>query len=212
MPILCKQPEFFPDDLMELPTAAAPWEVAHVRSRQEKAVARVLLDERLPFYLPQVQQTQRRGGRTFTSHLPLFGGYIFLRRVEGLQQTLWRTNAVANLIKVPDQAQLTADLLQIRRLQESGAILTPCPEFVPGDAVRVRDGVFSGYTGIVTEERGQLRLMVSVSMLQKLVAVEFPRELLAQVRPDEVHQSGSTARTHRYTPHAPAERISGMTC
>ena len=54
-----------------------------LRSRQEKSVARLLLDGGMPFYLPQIKQTEKRSGRTFVSHLPLFPGYIFLRRVEG---------------------------------------------------------------------------------------------------------------------------------
>ena len=182
MTILRKESDIFPDDLFDLPTADAPWAIGHLRSRQEKSVARLLLDGRMPFYLPQVQQTKKSSGRTFVSHLPLFPGYIFVRRVEGLRQTLWRTSAVANLIEVPDQAQLTAELLQVRLLQNSGALLTPVVGLVPGDAVHITDGSFSGYSGIVLEERGTQRLIVSVSMLRKSVAVEFPREVLAEVK------------------------------
>ncbi len=185
MPILRKESDIFPDDLFDLPTADAPWEIAHLRSRQEKSVARLLLDGGMPFYLPQIEETKKRSGRTFVSHLPLFPGYIFLRQVEGLRQTLWRTSAVVTMIQVPDQAQLTAELLQIRQLQASGAVLTPCMDLAPGDAVRITEGAFSGYVGIVIEERGSLRVIVSVSILKKSVAVDFPRELLAQLKPIE---------------------------
>jgi len=188
MPILQKESDFFPDDLFELSIVDAPWEIAHLRSRQEKSVARLLLDGGMPFYLPQVKQTSKRAGRTFVSHLPLFPGYIFLRRVKNLRQTLWRTSAVANMIEVPDQAQLTAELLQIRQLQASGAVLTPRVDLAPGDSVRIRHGAFSGYTGVVMEERGLLRLIVSVSILRKSVAVEFPRELLSQLKPGEANR------------------------
>jgi len=180
MPILRKESDIFPESLFEMPIAEAPWEIAHLRSRQEKFVARLLLDGGMPFYLPQIEQTRKRDGRKLTSHIPLFPGYIFLRRVEGLRETLWRTSAVANLLPVPDQAQLAAELLQIRQLQASGVVLTPRVELVPGDAVRIDEGAFSGYTGIVIEERGALRLIVSVSVLRKSVAVEFPRDVLTQ--------------------------------
>jgi transcription antitermination factor NusG len=86
------------------------------------------------------------------------------------------------MIEVADQAQLTTELLQIRQLQASGATLSAHVELAPGDAVRIEDGIFSGYTGIVKEERGALRLIVSVSTLRKAVAVEFPREMLSQVK------------------------------
>jgi transcription antitermination factor NusG len=182
MPILRKESDIFPEDLFDLPTEDAPWEIAHLRSRQEKSVARVLLDERMPFYLPQIQQTTKRAGRTLVSHLPLFPSYIFLRRVEGLRQALWRTSAVVTIMDVPDQAQLTAELLQIRKLQQQGALLTPNVDLVRGDSVRITEGSFSGYEGIVTEVRGSLRLTVKVSILKKTISVEFPRELLDKVK------------------------------
>jgi transcription antitermination factor NusG len=183
MPILSRESEIYPDNLFDLPTSVAPWQVAHLRSRQEKCVARLLLDGGMPFYLPQIEQKKRSSGRTLVSHLPLFPGYIFLRRVEGLRQTLWRTSAVANMIDVPDQEQLTAELFQIRQLQVSGAVLTPHTDFAPGDAVRIEEGAFHGYSGTVVEERGSLRLIVAVSVLRKSVAVEFPREFLALSKP-----------------------------
>ena len=185
MPILRRESDIFPAELFDMPTLDAPWEIAHLRSRQEKAVARLLLDGEKPFYLPQIEQKSRRSGRTFVSHLPLFPGYIFLRRVEGLRQTLWRTSAVVSMIQVPDQAQLSGELLQIRQLQASGAVLTPRVELAPGDAVRITEGAFSGYAGVVVKERGATRLIVSVSILRKSVAVEFPRELLAQLKSSE---------------------------
>jgi transcription antitermination factor NusG len=185
MPILRKESDIFPDDLFDLPTADAPWEIAQLRSRQEKSVARLLLEAEMPFYLPQVKNTNKRSGRTFVSHLPLFPGYIFLRRVEGLRQALWRTRAVANMIGVSEQAQLTAELQQIQQLHASGAVLTPREELARGDAVLIKKGVFSGYSGIVVERRGSLRLIVSVSILKKSVAVEFPRELLGKSKPGE---------------------------
>ncbi len=119
MPILRKQSDIFPENLFDLPTAESPWEIAHLRSRQEKSVARLLTEAGMPFYLPQIEQRTKRSGRSFVSHLPLFPGYMFLRRVDGLRETLWRTSAVANMINVPDQDQLTAELLQIRQTPAS---------------------------------------------------------------------------------------------
>lgn len=193
MPILPKESDFHPADLFELPTADAPWEIAHLRSRQEKTVARLLLESGMPFYLPQIEKKKKSSGRTFVSHLPLFPGYIFLRRVKGLREVLWRTSAVANMLEVPDQSQLTAELLQIRQLQASGAVLTPIDQLAPGDMVRITEGSFSGYTGVVLKERGSLRLIVSVSILRKSVAVEFPHELLTRVTQSEADRDRGRA-------------------
>src|SRR5690349_19027903 len=114
MPLLRKEPEIFPDDIFDAPE---PWRVAHVRSRQEKLLARHLLQHGIAFYLPQMERTVVRGGRRLTSHLPLFGGYVFFRGGAAARQTALRSNVVARLIEVENQALLNDELLQIRTLQ-----------------------------------------------------------------------------------------------
>lgn len=181
MPILRKESEIFPADLFSLP-ADAPWEIVHVRSRQEKAVARLLTDRRQPFYLPQVEKKVRRGDRTLTSFLPLFGGYLFIRHTGDTRQTLWSTKAVVRLIQVGDQELLDKELRQIRALQEAGAILVAHPEIAAGDAVRIVDGVFQGYMGTVVRELEATRLVVSITALNKSVTAEFPRDSVVSIR------------------------------
>ena len=181
MPILRRESEIFPADLFSMP-ADAPWEIVHVRSRQEKAVARLLTDRQQPFYLPQVEKRIRRDGRTFTSFLPLFGGYLFIRLTGQTRETLWSTSAVVRLIQVGDQQLLNSELRQIRALQEAGAILVAHPEIVAGDAIRIADGVFQGYLGTVVRELDATRLVVSITALNKSVTAEFPRESVVSIR------------------------------
>ncbi|MBV9497660.1 MAG: hypothetical protein JOZ54_25725 [Acidobacteria bacterium] len=175
MPLLPKEPEIHPDELFALP-AGMTWIVAHVRSRQEKVLARHLLQHDVPFYLPQVRRARRHEGRTRTSHLPLFPGYVFLR---GGRDAAYRSNVVAALLEVEDQQILGEELRQIRDLQLAGASLEPYDAIVAGDAVRVTEGAFAGYVGVVEREKGRDRLLVMVSLLRKAVAVEFERDVLA---------------------------------
>ena len=179
MPLLRKEPEIFPEDLFDLPE---PWRVAHVRSRQEKVLARHLLQRGVAFYAPQMERTVVRGGRRLTSHLPLFTGYVFFRGDASSRQTALRSNVVARLIDVEDQGLLNDELQQIRNLQLAGASLIPVEEFVAGDAVRIAEGAFAGYQGTVMRGARGDRLLVSVSLLRKTVAVEFPREALKRRR------------------------------
>ena len=173
MPILRKESDIFPDDLFSMSLESAPWEVVHVRSRQEKILARVLLEFDQPFYLPQVQNTTRRSGRTFTSYMPLFSGYVFIRRTEQTRPALWKTGAVVRRIEVADQATLDRELRQIRSLQLTGAILVPAAP-APGTLVEIKEGVFSGYTGIVVSHPNAFRLLVTITTLNKTVLAEFP--------------------------------------
>ena len=182
MPILRKESEIFPPDLFSLSLDAAPWEVVHVRSRQEKMLARVLTSRNQPFYLPQVEKRVQRSGRTFKSFLPLFSGYVFLRRTDETRPVLWSSGVVTRVIPVEDQRLFDQELRQIRALQEAGATLTPLPDLAPGDRIRITDGVFSGYVGTLVRERDSVSLIVSISSLNKSVLAELPRESLVRHR------------------------------
>jgi transcription antitermination factor NusG len=183
VPILRKESDFFPADLFSLSVESAPWEIVHVRSRQEKAVARLLRERGQPFYLPQIAKSVHRAGRLFVSFLPLFTGYVFARRTDALRQVLWSSSGVVRALGVADQNVLARELAQIRQLQESGALLVPFPDLSPGDAVRITDGVFSGYTGVIVRERDATRLVVSITALNKAVVAEFPRATVEPLRP-----------------------------
>jgi transcription termination/antitermination protein NusG len=182
MPLLPKEIDFQPEDLFALSLEEYPWGVAHVRSRQEKVLARHLTQNAIPFYLPLTEERRKRSGRTFVSHIPLFPGYVFHRAPEGRREVLWRSEVVANLIPVQDHGQLTRQLEQLRRLQIAGAALKPYHELVPGEPVRIAEGAFAGYTGVVVRGKGHDRLVVHVSLLKQAVSVEFARDVLQRLR------------------------------
>jgi transcription termination/antitermination protein NusG len=188
MPLLKWNVDLFPASLFELPESDFPWWVAHVRSRQEKALARNLFPLEVPFYLPQREKRIRRAGRAFVSYIPLFPGYLFFRGSAAQRSAALRSNLIVKVLEVTDQGLLAQELLQIRRLQETGADLVPYHDLVPGDAVRVIDGSFKGYTGVVLRTRGRVRLLVSISMLRQAVAVEFEREVVAPIRVDSTNR------------------------
>lgn len=175
MPLLKREPDVYPASLFALPPEENPWVVLHVRSRQEKLVARSLLTGETPFYLPQVEHVSRRAGRNFMSYLPLFPGYVFARAPRKRHDAYFH-DAVVHAIAVEDQERFAAELRQIHVLQESGARLIPYPEVKTGDPVRITAGVFAGYTGTVVREKGTELLVITVSVIRHCVAVELGRD------------------------------------
>ncbi len=176
MPLLKRGPEIHPPALLDADQNFAPWFVAYTRGRQEKALARHLLPLGVPFYLPLSEKVTRRPGRTLTSYLPLFPGYVFLRGGPVERIAALRSNLIVRVLEVADQSLLGEELRSLRRLQLAGADLSPLPFFAAGDPVRVTAGPFSGCLGTVLREHGHRRLVVSVSILQRSVAVELDRE------------------------------------
>jgi transcription termination/antitermination protein NusG len=183
MPLLKREIEISPLNLFELAEADHPWWVAHTRSRQEKALARYLLPLGVPFYLPQREKKIRRASRNLVSHLPLFPGYVFFRGSVGQRQAALRSRLLVQVLEVPNQPLLQRELAQLYVLQQSGANFLPYEEFRSGDPVRVVEGPFQGYSGVVIRPKARLRLMVSITMLRKTVAVELDREVLASSPP-----------------------------
>ena len=181
MPILKREPDIFPDNIFEI---AEPWWVAHVKSRQEKLLARHLRDHTVPVYLPQMEKKTRRAGRTLTSYLPLFGGYVFFRGGRDARLHALKSNVVVNLLEPPDQSQISAELKQLHDLQLTDAELVPHPFVAAGDTVLITEGAFEGYRGVVVKEKGTMRLIVSVSFIRHSVAVDIGRE---SIRPQPRH-------------------------
>jgi transcription antitermination factor NusG len=181
MPLLKREPDVFPPDLFDS-GRREPWLVAHVRSRQEKLLARHLRAMAVPHYVPQREKKVSRSGRRFVSYLPLFPGYVFFRPAAAERAAAWESGVVVRLIDAPDPDRLEMELAQLSRLQRAGATLVPYA-FYPGEPVRVVEGPFEDYVGVVVRERGAERLLVSVSLLRRTVSVEFEREMLAPVPP-----------------------------
>lgn len=180
MPILKREVDLYPGDLFEAPPSGQPWRVAYSRSRQEKGLARHLLERRVPFYLPQQEKEVRRHGKRRVSHLPLFPGYVFFRgeRLDALASHL-----VCQVIEVLDQGGLEEELASLWRLQASGATLVPHPWLGPGDEVEIVDGPLRGWRGTILREKRGLRLVVSIDLLRQSVAAEVDRDWVAPARP-----------------------------
>lgn len=179
MPILKREIDLYPPELFTTGHDGGPWWVAHVRSRQEKVLARFLRDAGTAHYLPQYEKVVRRSGRRFASYLPLFAGYVFFRGGPAERRQAFVSNVIVQVLDVHDQLRLDGELAALWRLQSSGAPLVPWEYLGPGDEVEITDGPFRGLTGTVLRGKGALRLVVSVTFLRQAVAAEIDREIVA---------------------------------
>jgi transcriptional antiterminator RfaH len=177
MPLLPPEPFLFPEDLLsfypEPAGGARRWWVLHTRPRAEKALARKFRSRGMSFFLPVHERVWRNGGRTFSSYLPLFPGYLFLHGDEQARLAALETNAVARILAVADQGELHEDLSAVHRLIRSGTPLTPQGQLEPGDWVEITSGALAGMEGQVLRRGKQLRFLVKVRFLQQGVFVEL---------------------------------------
>jgi transcription antitermination factor NusG len=64
----------------------------------------------------------------------------------------------------------------------SGCGVQPWPYLTAGNRVRLEDGPLAGVEGILLREKSQFRVVVSVALLQRSVAVEIGRESVVAVK------------------------------
>lgn len=172
MPILAKEPDIFPDDLLDSEpvdeVATRDWWVVYTLSRREKDFMRRLRQMEVAHYGPMIKKRNRSpGGRVRHSYVPLFPGYVFLQADEEHRQLAMTTNCISRCLPVVEVGRLQRDLHQIRQLIEVGAPLTPESRLEPGMPVRIKSGHMAGIEGYVIKRHGQQRLVVAVQFLQQ---------------------------------------------
>src|SRR4051794_30549755 len=117
MPLLPAEPFVFPENLLTEPSDGGPdagrWWVLHTRPRAEKALVRRVLPQEVPFFLPLYKRQWRSRGRLFSSYVPLFPGYVFLRGEDQERIKALETKMVVNCLPVPDQGRLRTDLVRV---------------------------------------------------------------------------------------------------
>ena len=176
MPLLAAEPVCFPDGLLTDPDALADrpgcWWAVHTKARGEKALARHLFGRSVPYYLPLHKHSWKNNGRTFTSHLPLFPGYVFLFGDDDARIAALESNQVSRLLPVADPARLVSDLRRVRRMLAAEAPVAPADALAVGQPVRITAGPFEGLTGTLVHHGGQMRLVVEVAFLRQAVSVE----------------------------------------
>ena len=152
--------------------AQDPWFVAHVKPRQEKALADDCRHLAIEYYLPMVTHVTRRkdNNKPRKSILPLFPGYISFAGTQETHHKLYATGRIASLIVIKHQKKFIAELSQIYSLLENGVPLEPCDfPFTEGTEVRVQAGPLLGIEGVVISIRNQQKLVLSVEGLGQAV-------------------------------------------
>jgi hypothetical protein len=172
MPILAKEQDLFPIDLLDRYLAGDleghQWWALYTRSRREKELMRRLRSLDIAFYSPMISRRYRsQAGRARTSYVPLFANYVFLCGNDFHRYEALTTNCISRDIVVPDGLRLAEDLRQVHRLIELGCPLTPEARLLEGSRVRVRSGPFVGFEGTVIRRENVTRLLVAVNFMQQ---------------------------------------------
>jgi transcription antitermination factor NusG len=135
-------------------------------------------------FLPLYRSRRRWSDRTRVMDLPLFPGYVFCRfHPESLLPVI-TTPGVVRVISAGVRPCPIADeeIAAIQSIISSGNEAEPWPYLQAGRKVRILDGPLFGIEGILIEVKNRRRLVVSVQLLQRSVAVEVDRDCIGPPR------------------------------
>jgi len=151
------------------------WRVAHVKPRNEKALARDCERIGVGYYLPLYEKRVRRrdNNKLRKSVLPLFSGYLPFVDRDGGRRYLYETNRVVCVLDIANQDGFVRDLARVWQVVGSGAPLGVEEKFAVGQKVRVNGGALRGLVGVIQEVRGHLRLLLNVEAFQMAVSVDL---------------------------------------
>jgi transcription antitermination factor NusG len=150
-----------------------PWYALRVRSRFEHTVATHLQGRRYESLLPLYKCRRRWSDRFKEIELPLFPGYVFCQFNLLNRLPILSIPGVVHVVGV-GKTPLPVDESEIAAIQaavKSGLPSQPWPFLQVGHRVRIEYGPLCGLEGILLDFRGRQRLVISVTLLQRSVAV-----------------------------------------
>lgn len=150
------------------------WYALYTRHQHEKTVARLLSDKGFEIFLPIQTVARRWKDRTKELSLPLFPCYIFLWGTLKRRLEIVTTPGFHSFVGFGDQPVTISqeEIEAVRLALSSGSKVEPCPFLRYGDKVRISSGPLEGIEGILVRKKNFYRLVLSVELLEKSVAVE----------------------------------------
>jgi transcription antitermination factor NusG len=157
------------------PEPAALWYAVRVRSNYERTVSTVLEQKGVAQFLPTYRSRRVWTDRVKTLDLPLFPGYVFCRIPLDGRNRVVTTEGVVGFVGAGRQPipVTESEIEAIRRIVESQAPTEPWPFLKIGQRVRINYGSLIGLEGLLLRVRSSWRLVVSVTLLERSVAVEI---------------------------------------
>jgi len=160
------------------------WFAISVMARHEKIVSQLLGNKGFETFLPLYTRQHQYAHRVRGFELPLFPGYLFCRFDMQNRLPILTTPGVLQIVgigKTPipiDQAEIAA----IQTLVTSGLPSQPWTFLQIGERVRINYGALCGLEGILLDFKGRHRLVLSVTLLQRSVAVEIDGAWVRPIR------------------------------
>src|SRR5438270_332644 len=180
---------------MDAPTNADRWYALQVRSRWEDSTSALLSGKGYQTFLPTIRAKERRSGRSKEIAVPLFSGYVFCQFNAINRLPILVTPGVISVVgrgRVPIAVE-DSEVAALQRMVSSGFEPEPWPYLEVGQMIRIQDGALTGLEGMLVSFKGSRRIVISISLLKRSVALEIDRASVCPVPAPRTNDFGSLA-------------------
>ncbi|MGB7436459.1 MAG: UpxY family transcription antiterminator [Candidatus Acidiferrum sp.] len=152
----------------------ARWYAAYTCANREKKAASEILRRGVEAFLPLYHTARRWSDRRVELQLPLFKGYVFVHLPLFERLKVLQVPGVVRLVgfgglpsPLPDE-----QMDRLRAGLDGCSRVEPHPFLTVGRRVTIKRGPLAGMSGILLRRKGRLRLVVSISLIQRAVSVD----------------------------------------
>jgi transcription antitermination factor NusG len=159
------------------------WYALRIKSRTERRAAAALHGKGYEVFLPLYRSRRRWSDRIKELEMPLFPGYLFCRFEADKRLPILTTPGIIQVVGVGN-TPMPVDETEISAVQSiviSRLNARPWPYLHVGRTVRIEHGPLTGVEGILLAVRKSHRLIVSVTLLRRSVAVEIDQRWASPV-------------------------------
>jgi transcription antitermination factor NusG len=189
----------------ESETQLAPkWFAVYTVSRHEKRVQQHLNERDVEHYLP-LYRSQRKwsDGSRVTLDLPLFPGYLFVNIKRNERMRVLGVPGVLAIVGGVGRESASLPDAEIKALRSGLHLRHAEPHCLMtiGQRARIRLGAFAGMTGVVVRMKGSLRVVLTLDMIMRSIAVEVDARELDLLGPESLAVPGADLHSQAVARH-----------
>jgi transcription antitermination factor NusG len=160
-----------------------PWYGVRTKAKHEMVVSQSLDLKGFDCFCPTYTAMKQWSDRTVKRTVPLFPGYVFCRfDLRNRMPILTIPGVVSFVAFGSDPVAIPDDEIEATKVVvRSGRPIQPCAFLPEGQQVRIKQGALEGLKGILLKNKTSWRLVISVNMLQRSIAVELDRDWIEAI-------------------------------
>lgn len=159
------------------------WFAVQTEPNREKKVAELLINKGYECLLPLYKQRRSWCYKTIETQVPLFPMYVLCRDTESTVGKIILTPGVRRIVGFGAKPTIIPEeeIIALKHLSDSNLLREPWEYLPDGTLIQVETGPMTGIRGIYNRSDDKGRLVISVTMLQRSVAIQLSDDTVITV-------------------------------